>query len=291
MPTSAPTPSLPSAPARLLRLATLWFEQCRAAAGLRRGITLGDWSGSAYYKELSAERLARALSPRGRGHKDYRVTFPDSSKLVIQCSRERLYADLVGPEGLARYVVLKDVLRTGMRVLEIAAPPMHTGHTAAWLTRAVALAGSGAGGDGESATTGVGGVVSINPDEQAVRFAVKRYPLPNLSIEYEPHSPADALVGETDGAFDAVVWLGLPTGPDHHAGRVAMLSECWRVLAQGGWLLAGTGSGAPGEETALIEADVRGLSGAVIVQSPSASNDRRTPDRGRPFGDVLAQKG
>lgn len=276
-----------------MRLATLWFEQCRAAAGVRRGITLGDWSGSAYYKELSAERLARALSPRGRGHKDYRVTFPDGSKLVIQCSRDRLYADLVGPEGLARYLVLKDVLRTGMRVLEIAAPPMHTGHTAAWLTRAVALSGGGRAAS-PTGTTGVGGVVSINPDEQAVRFAVKRYPLPNLSIEHEPHSPADALVGETDGAFDAVVWLGLPAGTDNHAGRVAILNECWRVLAKGGWLLTGEGgrtvSGKPGIDAESIQADVQGLSGAVIVQPASDSIAHQTPGRERPFGDVLAQK-
>lgn len=269
-----------------MRLATLWVEQCRAAAGIRRGMTLGDWSGNAYYKELSAERLARALSPRGRGHKDYRVTFADGTKLVIQCSRDRLYADLLGPEGLSRYLVLKEFLRPGMRVLEIAAPPMHTGHTAAWLTRAVALAGS----SGPGSATGVGGVVSINPDEQAVRFAIKRYPLANLSIEHEPHSPIDALVGETNGAFDAVVWLGLPSGKDRQAERIGMLTECWRVLGKGGWLLAGSSPGEPDEHLDALQEDIRTLANAVIVQPSSSTGSAQDPPRPRPLGDVLAQK-
>lgn len=252
----------------MLRLATLWVEQCRSAAGVRKGVTLGDWSGSAYYKELSSERLARALSPRGQGHKSYRVTFPDGSKLVIQCSRQRLYADLVGPEGLARYQRLANVLRPGMRVLEIAAPPMHTGYTTAWLTRAAAPEG------------GPGGVVSINPDEQAVRFAGKRYALPNMSIEHEALSPLNALIGETDGAFDVAVCVGLPGDASARVERVDILKEVWRVLAVGGWLLAGTGMGEHTENASAIRDDVRALPGAQLVE----------PDQPGPFADVLVHK-
>ena len=186
-------------------------------------------AGDVYFKELRAERLARALAARSGapGHKDYRVTFADGSKQIVRCTRERCYADVMGPEGLHRYSRIAPILRPGARVLEICSPPMMTGYTGAWLARAV----------GES-----GAVVSIIADEQGASFAARRYTpdgpaaLKNLSIEHVPGPAQHALAGETSDAFHAIVHLGLPNEP---AKRDELMRELWRVLAPGGWMLAG----------------------------------------------------
>lgn len=210
----------------------LWLESARAFLGIRRGLH----AGACYYKELTSERLGRALAARratpggttGNGFKDYRVTFADGPKMILRCTRDRCYADLMGDVGLHRYARIESILRPGSRVLECCTAPMTTGYTAAWLAHMT----------GDS-----GAVVSITPDEQGARFATRRYDLPNLSIEHIV--PADdfgaaaislALAGETSGAFQAIVHLGLPAEPLH---RDPLMRELWRVLAPGGWLLAG----------------------------------------------------
>lgn len=210
----------------------LWIENARSSLGIRRGLH----AGTCYYKELTSERLGRALAARrvtpdgvtGNGFKDYRVTFADGSKMIIRCTRDRCYADLMGDVGLHRYARIESILRPGSRILECCTAPMSTGYTAAWLAHMT----------GES-----GAVVSITPDEQGARFAARRYDAPNLSIEHIP--PADdfgaaaiaqTLAGETTGAFHAIVHLGLPAEPLH---RDPLMRELWRVLAPGGWLLVG----------------------------------------------------
>jgi hypothetical protein len=215
---------------RAARQITLWFEQVRSSLGIRRGLHAGP----CYYKELTSERLGRALAARRSGakgtpgFKDYRVTFAGGSKMIIRCTRERCYADLMGDEGLYRYARIGEILRPGSRVLEIASQPMTTGYTGAWLAQ---MAGDS------------GAVVSLMPDEQGARFASRRYPAPNLSLEHVPPGDdhgaaaiAQTLAGETDGAFHAVVHLGLPAEPRH---RDQLMRELWRVLAPGGWMLAG----------------------------------------------------
>jgi SAM-dependent methyltransferase len=212
---------LREARSRAARQIALWVEHARSSLGIRRGLHAEH----AYFKELTAERLARALAarPSARGHKDYRVTFADGSKQIIRCTRDRCYADLMGREMLHRYARVAPILRPGARVLEIASPPMTTGYTGDWLARMVGHSGA---------------VVSIIPDEQGARFAQRRYPLPNLSFEHLPPltSIQDALNGETDHAFDAIIHLGLPA---HHAQRDPLMRELWRVLAPNGWMLAG----------------------------------------------------
>lgn len=204
---------------RLSRSLSLRIEQLRAALGIRRGVHHGN----AYFKELTAQRLARALSsrPNSPGSKDYRVTFPDGVKQIIRCTRQRCYADLMGHDHLHRLARAAPMLRPGSRVLEIASAPMLTGYTGWWLARIV----------GES-----GSVVSLIPDDQGARFAARRYETPNLSLEHLPGPASDALSGEIDGAFDAIIHLGLPESP---AQRDALMQELWRVLAPGGWMLAG----------------------------------------------------
>jgi hypothetical protein len=223
---------LTEARARLGRSIAVWLEQARASLGIRRGFHADG--ADVYYKELSAERLARALAARtgkrGRGYKDYRVTFPDGFKLFIRCTRSRCYADVMGADGLHRYERIGSIVRPGSRVLEVAAEPMTTGYSAEWLSRMVGASGA---------------VVSVTSDEESARFAVRRYALPNLSIEHarmpgdEPGagpSLGDILAGETDSAFDSVLALALP---EDGAARDAMMREVWRVLRPGGWMLAG----------------------------------------------------
>jgi SAM-dependent methyltransferase len=237
---------------RLDRSIVLWIEQARAGLGIRRGVHHGN----AYYKELSAQRLARALSPppRGRGAKDYRVTFRDGSKQFIRCTRERCYADLMGPEHLFRLERVlggNGVLRPGSRVLEIATPPMLTGYTAAWLARTT----------GES-----GAVVSLIGDEEGARFAAMRYAAVNLSIERMAGALGDALAGETDGAFDGIVHLDLPMEPEP---RSRVTRELWRVLRPGGWMLVGLRIG-PGATDEVMREIVAGMAKMGAEIDPAA---------------------
>jgi protein-L-isoaspartate O-methyltransferase len=207
---------------RAQRMGILWVEQARTALGIRRGVHAPDHS--AYFKELSAERLARALSPRGQGLKHYRVTFADGGpKQYIRCARERCYADLMGAEHLSRLERIASIIRPGSRLLEIASAPMLTGYTADYLARMV----------GES-----GSVVTLIPDEEGARFAERRYARANLSIEHldGPACVEQALAGETNNAFHAIVHLGIPDDPP---ARDALMRELLRVLAPGGWMLAG----------------------------------------------------
>jgi protein-L-isoaspartate O-methyltransferase len=285
VPSSAPTsPALPHRLARLrdrLREArtrtihqiALWLEHARSSLGIRRGLH----ANTCYFKELTSERLSRALAARRSGgdgtpgFKDYRVTFGDGSKMVIRCTRQRCYADLMGDDGLHRYARVGHILRPGSRVLEVCSEPMTTGYTGAWLAHMT----------GES-----GAVVSIIPDEQGARFAARRYELPNLSVE--PITPGDdhgaaaiaqTLAGETNGAFHAIVHLGLPTEPRH---RDALMRELWRVLAPGGWMLAGVRlSDDPADEA--VQSLRRHLAGLGQILDPSDSG-------ASPILDVLLRK-
>lgn len=200
--------------------ALLWLDRARAGLRLRRGFH----AGGVYYKELAPERLARALSRRGTGHKDFRVTFPDGHKQVVRVEHSRCYADLTGPEGIARYVHLAPSVRPGSRVLEVAAPPACTGYTADYLGALVGPSGA---------------VVSLVADEEGARFAPRRYGRNNVGVEHLPAPTplTEALAGETDGAFDGAVAFGC--GPDDGPA----LRELWRVVAPGGWLALG-GAGA-----------------------------------------------
>lgn len=193
------------------------LHTARARLGIRRGLR----AGGVYYKELTATPLSRALSRQGPGFKDFRVTFADGHKQIIRCNGERCYADVMGPDGLGRYLGIGARLRPGSRVLEIAAPPACTGYTGAWLARAV----------GES-----GAVVSLIADAQSATFASRRYQAPNLSIEHMPGELGAALAGEVEGAFDACLCPGLP---ENALTARTVVEELWRVLRPGGWLWLG----------------------------------------------------
>jgi SAM-dependent methyltransferase len=226
----------------------LWLDKSRAALGLRRG----RHAGGVYYKELSPVRLARALSRRGPGHKDYRVTFPGGAKQVIRASHARCYADLTGAEGVHRYVRLAHAVRPGSRVLEVAAPPALTGYTADYLGALVGPSGA---------------VVALVPDEEGARFAQARYARDNVGVEHLPGPLEGALAGETNGAFDAAIALGLdtlPEGPEH------ALRELWRALAPAGWLAVGLTSDDDGDR---LRAALSSLTASLTPSAHAATLD------------------
>lgn len=207
---------------RLTRAIVPIVEECRSAIGIRRGVH----AGGLYYKELTPERLQRALSKRGTGHKDYRVTFPDASKQIVRCSANRCYADLMGIEGHRRLARICALVRPGSRVLEIVGLPYATGYTSVAFARATGQSGA---------------VVSLLTDSQGTSFARRRYVLPNLSIEpADPEQPLGSLIGEVDGAFDAVICLHGAAKPE---ALPALAIDLWRLVRPGGWLVIGVSRG------------------------------------------------
>lgn len=222
---------------RWLRALVPAIEAVREWAGLRRGVSVRDASGAniVYYKELAPERLVRALSRRGRGYKDYRVTFGDGSKLVVRCSREVCYADVMGPEGLHRYARRAEHVRPGSRVLDLAPRQMSSGYGGAYLAELVGGAGS---------------VVCLLGDACGAEFAGRRYHGLNLSLESvaEPGTLELNLGGEVNGAFDAVFALE-PEG----MAVPSLVRELARVVRVGGVVVLGRGGEAGGLHLDFIE--------------------------------------
>lgn len=196
------------------------IDRTRASLGIRRGFHATGHR-DVYFKELSPIGLTRALSKRGPGHKDYRVTFADGSKQIIRVSANRVYCDVQGAEGAQRYVRVAHLVRPGSRVLEVETRPLSTGYTADYLSRLVGPSGA---------------VVALIADKEGAQFATNRHARPNLSLELLEGSLADHTAGEIDGAFDAVFHLG---ATDADVGIHGTIEELWRLVIPGGWLLVG----------------------------------------------------
>lgn len=197
-------------------------QRPRLAAGLRRALGIRQTLavGGTRYREHSTETLRSALSRRGTGRKAYEVTFRDGTRMTIECTRERTFADLAPPPTLPMLLRTERLLRPGMRVLMI---PCGTGYGAALVAGRVAPSGA---------------VVAIDPDPQSVDYARHRYPIQNISFEC---GGLAELCGEADGAFDAVVAIEPRAQPPDEP----CLIELWRLVAPGGWMLAAHGSAAP----------------------------------------------
>ncbi len=205
---------------------SLWKlrHRLRALLGIRRSFRVDGF----YYKETSPELLWRALSRKGSGSKEFRVTFPDRSKMLIHCAPDRVYADAVGPLLLPVYQRAATMIRPGMRALDLSCG---TGYGAAWLARQVGPSGA---------------VVAVNPDQESIAYAQKRYaPFAPQNVAFEI-GDVNALHGETDGGFDAVFSLGCL-----HllADDQGFLAELWRVVAPGGWMLIGVPGSGPAVPT------------------------------------------
>ena len=181
-------------------------NRLRHAIGLRQTFTVDG----VRYTETTRESLRRALSRKGSGQKEYEARFPDGSSMTIRASADRPFADLASPDALTAYTRADRLLLPGMRTLIL---PGGTGYAGHWAAERVAPSGA---------------VVSLEADEQSVNYARHRYRLPNISFE---RGALSDLSGETDGAFDAALVVNLPDPSD------ASLSELWRLIAPGGWLL------------------------------------------------------
>jgi len=185
-------------------------NRLRHLLGLRQTFRIGG----VRYRELTADSLRHALSRAGRGHKEYEAVFPGGATMRLHCTRDRVYADLAGPRLLDVYRKSEPLLRPGMRVL---IPQGGTGYAGAWAAMRVAPSGA---------------VVSLDADAESVEYAQRRYRLPNASFEL---GGIEALAGETDGAFDAVIAVEA-IAPVDDEGAVA--KEFWRLVRPGGWLVA-----------------------------------------------------
>lgn len=214
-----PTMVGPASPPRL-------GSRLRRVLGLRQSFSVGG----VRYRECSNETLRSAMSKRGTGRKAYDVSFRDGSRMTIECTRDRCFADLAPPPNLPMLLRTERLLRPGMRVLVI---PGGTGFSAAMIAGRVAPSGS---------------VVAIEPDAQSVEYARHRYPIQNVS--YECGGVAE-LRGELDGSFDAVVAIEPRPVPPGERDVV----ELWRLIAPGGWLLVAhpTAATEPGRAESLRE--------------------------------------
>ncbi len=141
------------------------------------------------YHEKTREPLTRALSKRGKGSKEYQVIFPNARKMHISATRSRKFEDLSGPGDLTVENQVARFIKPGWRTLIIDAG---TGAMASRFSRAVGPSGA---------------VVSLEPDQQAARFSMLRYPLDNVAHEQGTHKQ---LIGEIDGSFNAVISITNP---------------------------------------------------------------------------------
>lgn len=229
--------SLPEVTGRLIATA-VW--RTRRMLGLRRTVR----AEGVKYTERTAEPLHRALSRHGQGVKEFDAEFAEGSRMRITCTRDRVYADLSRPSRLEAIEAAEAVVMPGMRVL-------------------VLEGGTGWAGERVSRRVGPSGaVVSLDRDEESVKFAQRRYRLKNVAFEI---GDVNSVKGETDGAFDAAIAIGAFTDADVRAP----LEEIWRVVGPGGTLVLGmprareAGDGVPGQmgdvlrqvagETAKIE--------------------------------------
>jgi SAM-dependent methyltransferase len=194
-------------------------HRVRSLVGLRRGFKVQGF----YYKETSTELLAKALSRKGSGEKEYRVTFPDGSKLLVHCSLRRPFADIMGPVALQHYQRAQAMIRPGMRVVTA---PCGTGHAVAWLAERVGPSGA---------------VVALDADAESITYAQRRYARANVA--FEPGGAA-SLAGEIDGSFDAAFSVRL----DAEELDASLAREMWRVVAPGGWILLALPGEAPRAE-------------------------------------------
>ena len=163
-----------------------------------------------------ARRRERLAFFKRAGDWMYDVRFPDGEQMRIRPGASRRYQDLTHdalPDG---FESIAESIRPGSRVF-------------------IAGAGTGLAGDIVARIVGTSGaVVTIECDGESVRYARKRYPRPNVSVEF---ASSGALAGEVEGSFNVTVALctvGEAMGGDPMATKLDLL----RVLGPGGRLIA-----------------------------------------------------
>lgn len=221
-------------------------QQLRLLLGLRDSTTVDGIR----YVERTHEPLRRAISKKGRGFKDYEVTFRSGERMRIRFTPKRVYADLVGPSALAPYRPADGLIRPGGRLLVLDAG---TGFGAAWLSQRVGPAGA---------------IVALEEDGESAHFAGRRYSLSNVASE---RGSTESLGGELDGSFDGVTALSVLAD---HGKRGPRLLELWRVLKPGGWMLVGGPAAGEAIGSILEEAGIRAQdigSSEVVNRGPEGA--------------------
>lgn len=251
---NAPHPTFPARRGLLADLggrAGRMSDRVRLLLGLRRTTIVA----SVRYTERSTEPLRRSLSRTGAGIKAYDAVFPDGERLRIHCTPNRVYADLFGPALLPRYRLVEDLLTPGMRVLDVSCG---TGYGAAWLVDRVGPSGA---------------VVALDRDRESIRYAQRRYPAANAAFEV---GGVETLYGELHGGFNAVLAL---QGVDDQPSVNNVLTEMWRVVAPGGWLLIAERGPVP-EGRKAADSEFGQLLQRIISQSSDPTAMQNTSDAG-----------
>ncbi len=218
-------------------------RQIRLILGLRRTHTIDG----VRYVERTHEPLRRAISRKGRGYKDYEVTFRSGERMRIRFTPDRVYADLVGGSALSFYRPADEHIRPGMRLLVLDAG---TGFGPAWLASRVGPSGA---------------IVALEEDGESAHFAPRRYTLNNVAFE---RAGTDALGGELDGSFDGVL---AHTVLADNARRADRLTELWRVLKPGGWIIPGGPAAGESIEAILADASIPAAQiadSAILTRGP-----------------------
>lgn len=186
------------------------------------------------YVERTTEPLHRALARGGGGGsgvKEYDAEFPRAPRMTIRATRARVYADLTAPRDTAAWARVEPLLRPGMRVLVLRGG---TGYVGTRLARLVGPSGA---------------VVSLDRDEESIRYAQRRYELDNTAFEV---GHIDALRGETDGGFDLVAAMDAIDAADD---APAVAAELWRVVAPEGTLVLGSRTADDGDGPPIRSAE------------------------------------
>jgi SAM-dependent methyltransferase len=225
------------------------------------------------YRERSGISLRRALSDAGPGVKEYDVRLPwldfDGRRgMRIRYTKSRMYADVGHDPRVVLYAQFLEQICPGMRVLELGCG---TGGGSALLAQAVGPSG---------------GIVAVDRDGESIRFARQRHRSDHCSFEL---GWIEALEGEINGAFEAVVCVDLLRGTKDTPEGARVIVEVGRVVRQGGLLvilvsqqseLQTTRDGFEGLglqfDRPLIECNRSGWSG-IIMRRPG--NPERPADR------------
>jgi len=184
----------------------------------KRVITMPD---GVKYRELSGISIRRAISEHGPGYKRFDVRFPwvDSEGrrgLRIRYTASRVYGDVGHDPRTTLYAQVQDLITPGFRVLEVGCG---TGSGSAMLAQFVGPSG---------------GVVAVDRDGQAIRFARMRHQSDHCGFELDW---IEAVNGEISGAFEAVVGVDLMReAPDSYHRHEATI-EIARVVRPGGVLV------------------------------------------------------
>lgn len=202
------------------------------------------------YRERSAEPITRALSAKGSGSKDFDVKFKSGERMLIKCTRRRIYADLMGDRTPTSIRAVEPMVTPGMRVLIC---PGGTGTLAGRVARLVGPSGA---------------VVSMETDDESVRFAGLRFPRDNVA--FETGGTTD-IGGETNGAFDAA-FISL-TDEDAETA-LDVVSEAIRIVLDGGWLLIRAEGGQLDEAGRGTPADARALLRRSLAKARQEDRDR-----------------